>query len=256
MSARQYELPPLPDPSVHTIENFMYQWGRGSGFEREEIYGIFGAAQRHYTDLPYHNFDHAKDTLWEAMRLADLCEQHGESVNRKALIVAALFHDAGFHDDHKAKGFESKEKYSAAIMADAVSGRFGLSVSDGVTAIEAILATEAGVKPETLEQKILVRADLANVFADTRTFLASTIKLYTESQRDNRLPLAPGGQSKFIKESGAILRKYFSNDLWLGDWDDQTWLDQAKSNLSVLNQINRLPSLKDLGATAINRLRR
>jgi HD superfamily phosphodiesterase len=251
MSARQFELPPLPDPEIHTVENFIHFWGDRSSFSAKETYALFESAEKQYIDLPYHNFSHAKATLWEAMRLADACEKNGVSVNRKALAAAALFHDAGFHLDSKALGHSSQEDLSIDIFAEEAGAKYGFTIAESITAIEAIKATECGIKPVTLEQKILVRADLANVFSDTRTFLASSYKLYMENQGSNKLPVSPKGQAKFINDSIQILKKYLENDLSLGPWEERSWRDQAESNLSVLGSIRNLSSF---GGSLINRL--
>jgi hypothetical protein len=251
MSSRQHELPPLPDPEVHTIENFIYFWGEKSLLTVKETYSLFQNAEEQYIDLPYHNFSHAKATLWEAMRLADECEANGVSVNRKALIAASLFHDAGYQIDSTEMGHASKEEYSIYLFVEKAGKKTEFSVTDSVTAIEAIKATESGVKPLTLEQKILVRADLANVFSDTRTFLASTYKLYRESQGISKLPLSPSGQTKFIRYSVEILKKYLENDLSLGPWENRSWRDQADVNISVLDRLRSIPIL---GSNLINRL--
>ena len=71
-----------------------------------------------YGDLPYHNFEHAHQVLDHTLLLCDRCHRYNIDYDIQALYFAALFHDAGYHQDHTALGYETKEHYAAALATD------------------------------------------------------------------------------------------------------------------------------------------
>src|ERR1700751_4339241 len=94
--------PPGGAPSVEKLtdlftvhEMFHTRWG-DLGFRDEERIDIWLVASDHASLLPYHNLQHAINTLWAAMELADKLEADGYAINRRVLFGAALFHDTDY----------------------------------------------------------------------------------------------------------------------------------------------------------------
>ena len=63
--------------------------------------------------LHYHNFGHVLRVIDAGARMLEQCREEGVTVDEEAVYYAILLHDAGFHEDHEARGFPSKEAYSA-----------------------------------------------------------------------------------------------------------------------------------------------
>jgi hypothetical protein len=214
------EFGPVPLEAL-SLDQFWLRWGTRLNMPRETCREMWSDAEAWYSDLPYHNFQHARETLWEAMRLVDLCETHGLQVNRKALVAAALFHDAGYHLDEREYGFNTKEEFSAAILG--MHGeKYGFSVVDTYTAEKAILSTYLSAVPNTLEDKILVRADLASIAGGYQEPFRRKTLLFTE---EAKLLKATRGETfdhrEFVKGNIRALCVYLSNDLTLGPFDTE-----------------------------------
>lgn len=214
-----------------SFEAFCSRWFEGSGFETQDDLKLFWyEAASHYEDAEHHNFDHAKETLWAAMELADLCETNGDMVHRKSLIGAALFHDAGNHEKPQEHGYDTPELYASALFAKAAT-RHGFSKEDTDFGKISIKATAAGVVPVTREERIMVRADINNVGGDyTDSFFSTTLDILKEERRRT----AERGElfdiSIFGANSVTALAKYLVNDLSLGAYDTD-WQERALANL-------------------------
>jgi hypothetical protein len=245
------------------LEDFRNRYG-GCGFEDDQLNQFWLFAQSRYASgnekLPYHNFEHALDTLNESLRLAGLYDQHneGKSINRKALVAAALLHDADYHE--KLVNYSSKEARSAALLVE-YGGDFGLDWNDVVTADHAIRATQAGIKPHTPEAKILIRADLRNVFSSFGAFSASTTKLYVEELglaiRGGRPFDALGFRPNAVK----ILAEYFIHDLSLYPGEKKSLLRRPLQNIANLvadladnDRLSMPDEVRKLGSAALTSL--
>ncbi|MDY6771408.1 MAG: HDIG domain-containing protein [Candidatus Nanohaloarchaea archaeon] len=124
---------------------------------------IRDAAEQQYSDeLPYHNFQHIQHALEFAETLLERCARYGIPVDSDIVRYAVLFHDAGYHEDHKAEGYDTKEQYSAAIAADELE-RHGRDQETIDEVRQCILATEEGASFDTPEEKIVRAADLAQI---------------------------------------------------------------------------------------------
>lgn len=136
-------------------------------------------AKKHYSNLPYHNFDHALQVFEYCKQLIKRCEEFGISVDKETVLISALFHDAGYAEDNKKLGFATKEKYSVYLAKQELEK---ISYSKlQISGIEAcILATEAETIPKTPEQKILRAADLMELAKDYSTFLKNNKLLKKE----------------------------------------------------------------------------
>ncbi len=244
-------------PGAITLEAFWQDYGESCGFERDELERMWhDAASLYCDDLPYHNFSHVVETLVIAQQLADDAEANVTPLSRRALTIAALFHDAGYAKDHKELGFKTKEEYSAKLMLEHAD-RYGLSSSEGVIANKAILATQLGHKPETVEDKILVRSDLDNVAGDYEGFLHKTNLLRKEAKQLDGYK----GDAIFAATSIRVLAEYASNDLSLGEWETNHWTLKAARNIRTLavelskqQGVSVTNYIKGLGSAALNKL--
>jgi hypothetical protein len=70
-------------------------------------------ARNFHSDIPYHNSVHHSVVTNFAMISA---LAHDEIDLLPSLIVAGLWHDAGYHEDHQAFGYETKEDLSIDLM--------------------------------------------------------------------------------------------------------------------------------------------
>ena len=129
--------------------------------------------------LPYHNFGHVQDTLTAAAQIIERCHEERIRVDTKVVYYALLFHDAGYQQDHRPLGFQSKEAYSASLaeqyMTDLV-----LPQKERAKVSAAIMATHRDAAFVTAEQKLVRAADLAGLSAPYETFLRNTIQLWKE----------------------------------------------------------------------------
>lgn len=141
------------------------------------------AAQQYYRpDYLYHNWNHALAVASGTEIIADKLEARGLTIAKRAIAVASAWHDAGYHENHIAKGFETKELYSAALLdeylRDKPVGEFEKSLMR-----QAIIATYSGHSElRTPYELILHRADIANIGGPLDEFVDSNVKLWREHQ--------------------------------------------------------------------------
>jgi predicted metal-dependent HD superfamily phosphohydrolase len=129
--------------------------------------------------MPYHNFGHVRDVLEESEKLLGRCREEGITVDDAVVYYALLFHDTGYHEDHIALGFQSKEAYSADLAEQKLRGN-GID-QDIIGKIKtAILATHVDAACQTNEDKIVRLADLSQLAADYATFKRNTLNLKKE----------------------------------------------------------------------------
>ena len=135
-----------------------------------------------YSDaLPYHNFDHIQDTLRSAATVIARCQEEHIRIDAEVVYFALLFHDAGYQDDHLARGFATKERYSAAL-AKPILHHHGVSAAQVEKTVAAILATERDAQCVSAEQKAVRAADLSGLAADYPRFLQSSLRLKREHE--------------------------------------------------------------------------
>ena len=153
-----------------------------SNEERLELFKkIEARAESLYGNLPYHNFRHACEALELGYEIIARCQASNIDVNSDVIRYAILFHDAGYHENHKEKGFESKEEYSA-YLAKEVLREFGVGEDDITKVEKSILSTHRDKNFECLEEKIARAADLAGLAIDYETFKENAIKLKDEHE--------------------------------------------------------------------------
>jgi len=160
-------------------------------------------AQKHYrSDYPYHNWNHALDVASGTEIISDKLRTHGLTIASGALAVAAAWHDAGYHEDHTAKGFETKEQYSAYLLDEYLEGK---SVSDTERLLmrNAIIATWAK-HPElrTPYELIMHRADIANIGGPSDEFILNSIHLWEEYRMTGDASLS---WEEYVKGAGGFI---------------------------------------------------
>ena len=185
-------------------------YGRFEVFKRdltltdEQVLEYSAQAEKHYRpDFAYHNWNHALEVAHGTEVISNKLETRGLTVARGALAVAAAWHDAGYHEDHKTKGFETKELYSAALLDEFLEDK---PVGELEKAImrTAIIATWAGHKElRTPYELIMHRSDTANIGGPTDEFLQNSLKLHDETEFITDKPLSwqkyVDGAAGFIK---------------------------------------------------------
>jgi predicted metal-dependent HD superfamily phosphohydrolase len=133
-----------------------------------------------YSDaLPYHNFQHVLVALEAADQIIARCFQEGIRVDPRIVYYALLFHDAGYHRDHRELGHASKEHFSAALASEHLRRhRHGARMIKKVES--AILSTLRQGHFVTTEQKTVRAADLSGLAAGYEIFLRNTTCLWDE----------------------------------------------------------------------------
>lgn len=186
----------------------------------------FLAKAAHDPNLPYHNFDHTLGTRNEAARLVALCKAHGLVVDEDVVEAAALLHDAGYADNIDLARFDSKEAY-AVELASKILQFLGMPQQKIYKVTAAIMCTKVGVKPHTLEDKIVRRADLENVASSPENFIRNNLLVLEEySALNGSKPSA----EEWAAFSYAILSSYLNDDVLLGEFD------RTKSGVSVFSE--------------------
>lgn len=131
-------------------------------------------AKKHYTKLPYHNFEHALSVKKYALKLVRRCKKYKISVNQEIVEIAALFHDAGYTDVKN-----NKEEHSCQIVEQELK-KLKYPPQTIRQIKQTIMATQAGYLLKTIEQKILRAADLSSFTASYQQFLANSQKIEKE----------------------------------------------------------------------------
>jgi len=137
-------------------------------------------ARRLYSpELLYHNFDHALRAVRTGEEIVRHCHEEGIRIDGQVVYYALLFHDAGYIEDHKQKGFESKEAYSAHLAAEALRS-CGVRESVIHKVQSAINSTRRDAPFLSAEEKAVRAADLSGLAADYEDFTADAEKLRQE----------------------------------------------------------------------------
>jgi hypothetical protein len=168
-------------------------------------------APQYYTNFPYHNYDgHVRQTYRDFEVIYDWLDAHGIPIDFDEGIIGLAYHDAGFHKDHKALGFDTKEEYAKSI-AQRDLNKFGAPKRVINTVGGIILATTANLEPKTNLEKAVRLADVGNVSGDPTTFLYNTYLLMQEAVRRG-LPI-PETIEQFCSSSQSFLELYFKNSV-------------------------------------------
>jgi predicted metal-dependent HD superfamily phosphohydrolase len=192
--------------------------------------------------LHYHNFEHVLRAIDAGERMLEQCREEGVAVNEAVVYYAILLHDAGFHEDHEAMGFLSKEAYSAHL-ADQLLDELG--VSDDVTAMvhTAILSTHVEASCVSNEDKLVRLADLCGLTAEYDQFKMDTVNLKLESEMLGGCQI---GWEEWKTMAAARINQYLMEDLAvLSDYYDEegnsVFHARARENINTLLSDNTYP---------------
>ncbi len=173
---------------------------------------IEARARALYSDtLPYHNFAHIEDTLAAANTIIERCRAEHIRIDTAVIYYALLFHDAGYHEDHRRLGFATKERYSAEL-ATGVLREFNVAAEQIRKTVGAIIATERDATFLSAEQKAVRAADLAGLAAPYPQFLGSSLKLMREHELLNHTTLS---WSQWQQISQQVLGFYLTQEIRL-----------------------------------------
>jgi hypothetical protein len=205
---------------------------------------IISAAKVHYTDrLPYHNWSHARATIDGVDTIAEKLLPYDITLAHNALRIAAAWHDAGYHENHSARGFTTKEDYSAALLdehlgSEPIKPLFKKLMHSAITATWHL-------HPElrTPPQMVLHRADTANIGGPTDEFIHNNILLFQEAKIQGRTitwAQHVASTEQFVKLLAAehdheSLVQYVDPEDSTIDVHNMPFRDAAFRNLDVLN---------------------
>jgi len=198
---------------------------------------------RLYDDsLHYHNFEHVLRVIDAGERMLEQCREEGVAVDEQVVYYAILLHDAGFHEDHDAKGFPSKEAYSAHL-ADQLLAELG--VGDDVTAMvrTAILSTHVDGRCLSNEDKLVRLADLCGLTAEYEQFKTDTVNLKLESEMlggcqiswEEWKTMAAARINQYLMEDLAVLSDYYD------EAGNSVFHARARENINTLLSDNTYP---------------
>ncbi|MBU1974862.1 MAG: hypothetical protein KKG59_00490 [Nanoarchaeota archaeon] len=177
----------------------------------EMLAGARAVARRHYTDLFYHNWGHVIATEKFALQLVERCAHYEIVADRNMVSVAALFHDAGYYEKNKKRGYDTKEKYSASIAHEELWRlRFPSVFIQNV--IGCIIATEASARPKFVEQKILRAADLHQLAGEYEQFKHNNQMFKQEYELMNNCSLT---DPQWLEITLNLLQQYLDEDIRL-----------------------------------------
>jgi predicted metal-dependent HD superfamily phosphohydrolase len=193
------------------------------------------ASQMYDPKMPYHNFGHAVTVTRHAERIIDKCRKEGVPLDEKVVYYALIFHDAGYHEDHVALGFDTKEAYSAELARKALVDH-GVDEATIAKVESAILCTHVDAVCESNEDKAVRASDLSGLVADYATFKLNAIRLKDEHElmNGNRVPWDEWklGVKKnldlFLREHLELTRDYFDEN------GESVFHKQTRENLKIL----------------------
>ena len=116
----------------------------------------------------YHNYEHTMNVYEAGQKLAQKAELNGNDT--EILLLAALFHDAGFVFDR-----DSHENHSKNIASEFLS-RNGYNAKNIESILDCIEATQLEYVPKTKLQKLMKDADLSNLASDRYWEIAEQLR--------------------------------------------------------------------------------
>lgn len=189
------------------------------------------AAQRYDPELPYHSFDHVRDTLERAADLLERCRRHDLGVDDEVVQAALLFHDAGYHLDPEEQGHDSPEALSASIAQEELDD-IGVDAAVIEQVRDCIMATRPEAQAHTPEQKIVRAADLGGLAGSYAEFLEDAGALREEHAylHGERQPL-----QAWVEGVRKTLQFYLAQDIRLtpehDDGEESRWHRSVRQNL-------------------------
>ena len=197
---------------------------------------VFEAARKHYSNLPYHNYEHALNVYKESRKIIS---NYQGRVDELAVYHAALFHDAAYHLDHRKLRFKTKEHLSAFIAGEELAV-LDYKKKHVQKVMKIILATIMTNKPKTIEEKIVRAADLAGMKGSYENFLVTNKKLAKEHKILTGKTLTKQEKKDFANQ---IIRYYLSENIKLTkkyytSKGESLWHTRVRSNLEHFLETN------------------
>lgn len=212
--------------------------------------------------MPYHNTEHMHFVHDRVLEYCDYVERHGKRPDRFALRLAAIMHDANFHEDlamanerllstgQIKQPLKSKEDYSAWLAGPLLES-YGVQPKVIKKVQRLAKKTNVEADPLTLDEKILVRADLDNISGPRMPFIMNTLKLVREAEILN----GPKNPFERIAISYQVLNRYISKDLCFGDFDrdfyDRSFRRPAAANIARIADNEIRSTVHHLGKRAL-----
>lgn len=155
----------------------------------KQVEELIQAAKPHYSrNLSYHNWHHVEVVMNSVTELIEKASRHGISLKKDVLLVAAAWHDAGFSEDHRKRGFPTKEHYSASLLEKYLEDK-QVSKEDKDLMLAAILGTIHNAPRENLDILVLHRADISNIGESYSIFLKNNVSLWKEFEQLNSVAI-------------------------------------------------------------------
>lgn len=116
-----------------------------SELPRQTVFRLVNQAEQHYSnEMPYHNWVHALDVIGHADELADMAENAGNALDRDALLLGSVWHDADYHLPLE-EGRSREER--SALLARLCIRRYDTYLADSVAS--AIIDTTVDKHPKS-----------------------------------------------------------------------------------------------------------
>ncbi len=231
----------LPDEFLNP-ENFLDTWGEKIDLIPEEFQNMWDEAEQYYTNLPYHNWLHVRKVLFGTMLFADVYETNGVVLDRSVLVLAALFHDTNFHENHTELGYRTKEEHSVVIFEENAE-KHGYSEEATLLGKQAITATTAGTEAVSEYDVALVCSDLLGASSNFDTFFMPDGDDLSEEWNIMN-PEKQKTRGEYIDFTVGLLSTYAVLNLGSGeyesDYDPREWIVEGiKANIFRLADIRR-----------------
>lgn len=228
----------------------------------ERLHSVAYDALNWYSpDLPYHNVEHMFEVT---ERTIALCDEHRLiGMDRSALILAALWHDAAY--PIPLEDFEvSKEHRSAELAFNTIMSLAEGAESENATYFEIvaewtatlIISTHADHIPLNIYEEILNQADTANLSGESPRMLQNSGMLFVESQMlagekivgsvEDYIAGKYQELNDWCTSAQGILTKIIENKLGA-----TKFLEAAKSNQVLMTPVNILREIRARTVTKV-----
>lgn len=157
----------------------------------------------------YHVFEHVKNNEKEIHRIADRLQRYGITVDRQAVLDANIGHDALYHLNAQALGFDSKEALAAHYIYNILLS-LGAKETYALKVRQIISKTAVNSLPTNAEELLMRTADLASIGRSYLEYKTGTDLLFSESQIQSGKKIS---FAEFVKRQLKYLAHYVQYDL-------------------------------------------
>jgi hypothetical protein len=246
--------PAVPPAAELSFEGFWQNWGETCGFAEEAMRRIWDFSEEHHTDLPAHNFNHAKQTLWRSMGLVSTGGEPERPANHRTAVGSALLHTIAFSRPIKNSGHASRQE-RAAYCASKNAQRLGYRPTEFAALKRTIASLQPDKKITFLGDAILARASLSSAGGNYETvFLPWLNDLREEAE-------LLGGDESDVRSGLALVLAKTASPALSGSPDFHAWSQQAIANVGQTfshdaseRGVPMAEYLKNIGTSAIGRL--